>query len=494
MYVFPFYYLTNFKSGNEKAARLINFDNGKHKNLTVLIFALLSKKTKSMKNKPKLSFWQIWNLSFGFLGVQFGFALQNANASRILSSLGADPHNLSFFWLVAPTMGLVVQPLVGAASDTTWTRLGRRSPYILFGAIVSMLAMFFMPNAPSVITTGGAAALAFGVIMLALMDGSFNVTFQPFRALVADMTAEEQRNTAYSVQSFLINVGAVIGSALPYILTAFGIENQAEAGKVAPSVIWSFYIGGSLLLLSVLVTVIKTKEYPPKDFEAYNGITQEDKERKESFWHLLTHMPKTMQQLSIVQLFSWFPLFLMWVFSTTAISQHYFGVPLDFKAEHETDMTIRQAFEEAGNWVGICFATYSLVAALFSSVMPRLIALSSRKIVYGVALVIGGIAYISTIFFTNHYMLLISMVGIGIAWAAILAMPYAILSGSLPAKRMGIYMGLFNLTVVIPQILSGLLSRVILKDLFGGHGIYVFVFAGVIMLLGSVMVIFVKDK
>ncbi len=446
-----------------------------------------------MKNKPQLSFWQIWNLSFGFLGVQFGFALQNANASRILSSLGADPHNLSFFWLVAPTMGLIVQPLVGAASDKTWNRLGRRSPYILVGAIVSMLAMFFMPNAPSVVTSGGVAALAFGVAMLALMDGSFNVTFQPFRALVADMTPDNQQNTAYSVQSFLINVGAVIGSALPYILTYFGIENEAEAGRVAPSVIWSFYVGGSLLLLSVLVTIFKTKEYAPKDFEAYNGITEEDKANKESVWHLLKNMPKTMRQLSIVQLFSWFPLFLMWVFATTAISQHYFGVPIDFNAKHETNMDIRRAFDEAGNWVGICFAMYSLVAALFSVIMPKLIKLTSRKTVYAVALLLGGVAYISTYFFTNHHMLLISMVGIGIAWAAILAMPYAILAGSLPAKRMGIYMGLFNLTVVIPQILSGLLGKAIFKNFFGGHGIYVLLFAGIIMILGSFMVIFVED-
>lgn len=447
-----------------------------------------------MKNKPRLSFWQIWNLSFGFLGVQFGFALQNANASRILSSLGADPHNLSFFWLVAPIMGLIVQPVVGAASDKTWTRIGRRSPYILFGALVSMLAMFFMPNAPMIIKAGGAAALTFGVVMLALMDGSFNVTFQPFRALVADMTPENQRNVAYSVQSFLINVGAVIGSALPYILTAAGISNEAEVGKVAPSVIWSFYIGGSLLLLSVLVTVFKTKEHPPKDFEAYNGITDEDKSHKESFWKLLTNMPKTMQQLSIVQLFSWFPLFLLWVYSTTAISQHYFGVPIDFNAaETGADNAIRLAFDEAGNWVGICFAVYSLVAALFSIVMPSIIKATNRKTVYAGALVMGGLGYISTYFFSSQYMLLVSMVGIGIAWAAILAMPYAILSGSLPAKRMGIYMGLFNLTVVVPQILSGVFGGPILRTFFGGHGIYILVLAGVIMLLGSAMVMFVKD-
>jgi maltose/moltooligosaccharide transporter len=447
-----------------------------------------------MAKKPHLSFWQIWNLSFGFLGVQFGFALQNANASRILTSLGADPHELSFFWLVAPIMGLVVQPVVGAASDKTWTRIGRRSPYILIGAIISMIAMFFMPNAPLVFKAGGAAALIFGVVMLALMDGSFNVTFQPFRALVADMTPDDQRNLGYSVQSFLINVGAVIGSALPFILTAAGVANEAAAGNVAPSVIWSFYIGGSLLLLSVLVTVFKTKEHPPKEFEAYNDITEEDKSKNENFFKLLFNMPKTMQQLSIVQLFSWFPLFLLWVYSTTAISQHYFGVPIDFNAETETDMTIRRAFDEAGNWVGVCFAIYSLVAALFSVIMPKLIKLSNRKTVYSGALFLGGLGYISTLFFDNHYYLLISMVGIGIAWAGILAMPYAILSGSLPAKRMGIYMGLFNLTVVVPQILSGVFGGPILRTFFGGEGIYILVLAGVIMALGGLMVFFVKDE
>lgn len=447
-----------------------------------------------MNKKPRLSFWQIWNLSFGFLGVQFGFALQNANASRILTSLGADPGTLSFFWLVAPTMGLLVQPIVGAASDKTWTRLGRRAPYILLGAVISMLAMFFMPNAPFVVKAGGVGALVFGVVMLALMDGSFNVTFQPFRALVADMTPEEQRNVGYSVQSFLINVGAVIGSALPFILTASGVSNDAEAGKVAPSVIWSFYIGGSLLLLSVLVTIFKTKEYPPKEFEEYNGITVEDKTKNESFWKLLVNMPKTMQQLAIVQLFSWFALYLMWVYSTTAISQHYFGVPVSFDAETETSTDIRHAFDVAGNWVGMCFAMYSLAAALFSLLMPSLIKLTNRKTVYSLSLFLGGLGFISTYFFNSHYMLLVSMVGVGVAWSAILAMPYAILSGSIPAKRMGIYMGLFNLTVVIPQILSGLFGGPILRAFFGGQGIYILVIAGISMILGGFAVFNVKDQ
>lgn len=447
-----------------------------------------------MNLKPRLSFWQIWNLSFGFLGVQFGFALQNANASRILTSLGADPHSLSLFWLVAPIMGLLVQPVVGAASDKTWNRLGRRKPYIFFGALLSMVAMFFMPNAPLVIKAGGAAALAFGVIMLAIMDGAFNVTFQPFRALVADLTPDEQRNLGYSVQSFLINIGAVIGSALPFLLTATGVANQAEAGKVAPSVIWSFYIGGSLLLLSVLVTVFKTKEHPPKEFEKYNNITQEDKSAKENLFSLLGKTPKTMIQLAVVQFFSWFPLFLLWVYSTTAISQHYFDVPVGFNAKTETNELVRKAFEQAANWVGICFAAYSLVAALFSIAIPKLISLSSRKIVYAASLIFGGLGYVSTLFFSNHYMLLLSMVGIGVAWAAILALPYAILSGTLPAKRIGVYMGLFNLTVVIPQILSGLVGGSILRFAFGGQGIYILVLAGAFMILGGLFVFSVNDK
>ncbi len=439
-----------------------------------------------MKKQPRLSFWQIWNLSFGFLGVQFGFALQNANASRILSNLGADLHSLSLFWLVAPVMGLLIQPVVGAASDKTWTRIGRRTPYILGGAIFSMIAMFFMPNAPNVISAGGVGALIFGAIMLAVMDGSFNVTFQPFRALVADMTPEEQRNVGYSVQSFLINVGAVIGSALPFILTAFGVQNEAPTGEVADSVIWSFYLGGSILLLSVLVTVFKTKEYPPEEFEAYNNITAEDKEKKESFFSLLMNLPTTMKQLALVQLLSWFPLFLMWVYATPAIAQHYWHTPIGDASS--------AAYNEAANWVGICFAAYSLFAALFSILMPWFIRKTSRKFVYSFALVFGGIGYISTYLFHDQYMLLVSMIGIGFAWAAILAMPYAILSGVLPAKSMGVYMGLFNLTVVIPQIISGVFGGTILKVFFQEQAIYILVLAGVLMLFGAVSVFFIKTK
>ncbi len=439
-----------------------------------------------MKQKPRLSFWQIWNVSFGFLGVQFGFALQNANASRILSNLGADLHSLSLFWLVAPTMGLLVQPIVGAASDKTWNRFGRRSPYILAGAIISVIAMFFMPNAPFIIKAGGAAALIFGAVMLALMDGSFNVTFQPFRALVSDMMPDEQRNVGYSIQSFLINAGAVLGSILPFLLTWSGVANKAPEGQVPDSVVWSFYIGGSMLILSVLVTVFKTKEYPPAEFAEYNNVTKAEKTEKQSFLKTLISMPKVMFQLAVVQMFSWFALFLMWVYSTPAVAQHYWGTPIGDSSS--------EAYGDAGNWVGISFAAYSLVAALFSVAMPRLIRMFNRKTVYSFALLAGALGYMSAFMFTDKYMLLLSMVGIGFAWAAILAMPYAILSNALPPTKTGIFMGLFNLTVVIPQILSGLFSGFILKNLFQNEAIYIFLLAGALMLAGSLSVWIVRDK
>ncbi|MGY6562993.1 MAG: MFS transporter [Luteibaculaceae bacterium] len=436
--------------------------------------------------KPKLSFWQIWNVSFGFLGVQFGFALQNANASRILSNLGADLHDLAFFWLVAPIMGLLVQPVVGAMSDKTWTKLGRRIPFIVVGAVASALAMFLMPNASIIVKAGGTAALIFGVVMLALMDGSFNVTFQPFRALVADMMSEKQRNLGYSIQSFLINVGAIVGSALPFILTSVGVANTAAEGQVPPSVIWSFYLGGSILLLSVLVTALKTKEYPPEQFEAYNNITAEDKAEKQSFWETLRTTPKTMWQLGLVQLFSWFPLFLMWVYSVPAIAQHYYNTPIGDASS--------EAYNEAGNWVGICFAAYCLFGAFFAIAIPKLVKLSSRKTVYATSLFLGGLGYISMYFFSNPTHLLFSMIGIGVAWGSILALPYAILSNVLPAKKMGVYMGIFNLTVVVPQIISGLFAGLILKHFFNNEAIYILVLAGVIMFLGGISVFRIKEQ
>jgi maltose/moltooligosaccharide transporter len=443
-----------------------------------------------MRVQPKLSFWQIWNVSFGFLGIQMGFALQSANVSRILSNLGADLHNLSLFWLAAPVMGLIVQPIVGAASDTTWNRLGRRGPYILAGAVLATFAMFLMPNAGIVIAI--MPPLIFGAVMFALMDGSFNITMQPFRALVADMVPEEQRTLGYSLQSFLINTGAVLGSILPYILTnVLGVQNTAPGGEVPPSVIWSFYVGGTMLLLSVIWTVFRTKEYPPAEYAEYKGIEPSVEIKKgdkglKSFLKTLAATPKTMLQLAVVQFFAWFALYLMWVFTTSAVAQHVWGCPAD-------DVTSAN-YQEAGNWVGIMFGAYSLFAAIFSIFMPRLAGKFGRRSVYAGALLAGAAGYISMLFFTNQYMLLISMVGVGIAWAGILAMPYAILSESLPANKMGVYMGIFNFTIAGPQIISGFFGGMILKNLFHEQAIYILMICGVCMILGAISVAFVKTN
>ena len=436
--------------------------------------------------KPKLSFWQIWNLSFGFLGVQIGYSLQNGNTSRILEALGADVHSIGFFWLAAPLAGLFVQPIIGLSSDKTWTRLGRRVPFILGGAIVSALAMYFMPNAEYF--THLLPALAFGAIMLLLMDTSFNVTMQPFRALVGDMVDDEQKNLGYSVQSALINFGAVFGSLLPYILSKFNVANIPAAGeKVADSVVWSFYIGGTILLLSVLWTVYKTKEYPPKEHAAFNNIDLEanEKKPKASIWSLIPNAPTIFWQLGVVQFFSWFSLFLMWVYTTRAIANQVWGnEALDPKSI---------AFNEAGNWTGVMFAFYSGIAAVFAFLIPSLAKKYGRKNVYSFSLIMGGLGLASIFFVHDKIILLISMVGVGMAWASILAIPYAMLSSSLPAEKMGVYMGLFNATITIPQIAAGLIGGSIIA-FFDNSPIAIIVISGTSMILAGLAVYLVKEK
>ncbi len=465
--------------------------------------------------KPKLSFWQIWNVSFGFLGVQFGFALQNANVSRILSDLGADLHSLSLFWLVAPIMGLLIQPLVGAASDKTWTKLGRRKPYILAGAIAAALGMILMPNAPLFITF--VTPIVFGAVMLALMDASFNVAFQPFRALVSDMVPPSQHNLGYSIQSFLINIGAVIGSILPFVLTnVIGLENTAKAGEVAPSVVWAFYLGASVLLGSVLWTVFKTKEYPPEQF--LDAIQENTSVEKSTLVTLFKSMPKTMKQLAIVQFFSWFALFIMWVYTMPAIAQHIWGLetkwfdPNYLKTLNEIPQAIAQAKGAAGDWVGIIFAAYSLFAAIYSVILPKLAHKIGRKQAYALSLLAGGLGYLAIMLITpsepvlvnllitqvtvpqGAISLFIPMLGVGMAWAAILAMPYAILANTLPAKKTGIYMGIFNFTIAAPQIVSGIFAGFILSQVFNNQAIYIISLAGVSMLLAAISLYFVEDN
>ena len=436
--------------------------------------------------KPKLSFWQIWNLSFGFLGVQIGYSLQNGNTSRILEALGADVQSIGYFWLAAPLAGLIVQPIIGLSSDKTWTRLGRRIPFIFFGAIVSALAMFFMPNAEYFAYL--LPPLFFGGLMLLLMDTSFNVTMQPFRALVGDMVNDDQRNLGYSLQSALINFGAVFGSLLPWILTKSGIANVPAPGeKVADSVIWSFYIGGAILLLSVLWTVFKTKEYAPKEHALYNKIDldAEVKKEKTNIIKLITTAPKIFWQLGFVQFFSWFALFLMWVYTTRAIANQVWGPDaLDAKSI---------GFNEAGDWTGVLFAFYSAIAAIYSLLIPSIAKSIGRKKTYSFSLLMGGLGLISMFLIEDKNLLLLSMIGVGFAWAAILAMPYAMLSGSLPANKMGVYMGLFNATITLPQIAAGLLGSTLIA-LFGGFPMAIIVIAGASMLIAGLGVIFIKEK
>ena len=477
--------------------------------------------------QPRLSFWQIWNVSFGLLGVQFGFALQNANVSRILSDLGADLHSLSLFWLVAPIMGLIVQPIVGSASDRTWNRLGRRRPFILAGAIAAVLGMILLPNAP--IFVAFLAPMLMGALMVALMDASFNVCFQPFRSLVSDMVPPSQRNVGYSIQSLLINIGAVIGSILPFVLTnVVGLENTAQMGEVAPSVVWAFYIGATVLLGTVIWTVVRTKEYAPEEYNRYKGLTDEEPvhektpkaplgQRLSEFFRLVKDMPKTMKQLAVVQFFSWFALFIMWVYTTPAITQHIWNVdkqwfdPAYIAAAPMVPEAIIMAKGAAGDWVGILFAAYSVFAAIFSIFLAKLADKFGRKTVYASSLALGGLSYVSFLLFQDLTMvnvnllitevtvplgavkLLIPMIGVGIAWAAILAMPYAMLAGALPANKTGVYMGIFNFTVAAPQIVSGLTAGWILSSVFDNDAKYIIVVAGVSMLIGAASVFFVKE-
>ncbi|WP_337841529.1 MFS transporter [Rheinheimera sp.] len=475
--------------------------------------------------QPQLSFWQIWNLSFGFLGVQIGFALQNGNVSRILSDLGADLSSLSLFWLAAPLMGLLVQPIVGAASDRTWNKLGRRLPFMLGGALVAAAAMLLLPNSSMVVAF--IPPMLFGLVIFAIKDAAFNVTFQPFRSLVSDMVPANQRNLGYSVQTLLINIGAVVGSILPFVLTnVMGLNNASTPGEVAPSVVWSFYIGAAILLGSVAWTVYRTREYPPEQYFAYKGETAQQVEPAEKsfsaklagFWQTTKTMPRIMRQLALVQFFSWFSLFIMWTYFPAAIAQHSWGVDVNwFDPAYIAQMgglpaDIAAAKGAAGDWVGILYAGYSLFAVLFALVMAKLANLFGRRLVYSAALLCGGLGYLSFILFKDPSMiavdllitqvtipqgalsLMFPMVGIGIAWAAILAMPYAILAGALPAHRTGVYMGIFNFTIAAPQIISGLLAGWILGHLFANNAVYIVMLAGGSMVLGALSVWLVQDK
>ena len=437
--------------------------------------------------KRRLSFWEIWNLSFGFLGIQMGFALQNANASRVLQIFGADVHELSWFWIVAPLTGLIVQPIIGYYSDRTWTRLGRRRPFFLAGALLASAGLVLMPNAD--MFTAFLPALWVGAGMLMIMDASFNIAMEPFRALVADVLPSDQRTLGFSIQTVLIGIGAVIGSWLPYVLTNWmGISNTAEPGKVPLNLTLSFIIGAAVLIISILTTVLTTKEYSPEEMALMDEGEGEEEVEESSLMNIFTdfkNMPLTMRQLSWVQFFSWFGLFGMWVFSTPAIAHHVYGL--------ELSDTHSSAYQDAGDWVGILFGVYNAVSAVYAFFLPTIAKKVGRKRTHSISLIIGGLGLISIYFAPDPNWLILSMVAIGIAWASILAMPYAILAGSIPAKKMGVYMGIFNFFIVIPQIINALIGGPVVKYFYGGNPVFALVTSGVSFLIAAALVARVRD-
>ncbi|MDB5143541.1 MAG: family transporter [Mucilaginibacter sp.] len=441
----------------------------------------------AIKKKPSLNFWQIFNMSFGFLGIQFGFALQTGNASRILQTFGADVEHLSWFWLAAPITGMIIQPIIGHYSDRTWTRLGRRRPYFLTGAVLSGLALLFMPN--SSMLAALIPPIVVGAGMLMIMDASFNVAMEPFRALVADNLPDSQHNAGFSMQTCLIGVGAVIGSWLPYVFAEwFNIPKIAAPGIVPDNLLFSFYIGAAVLIGCILWTVISTKEYPPAEFASFHEEDKTEEKHQSGIAEIfsdLAHMPKTMRQLGVVQFFSWFALFSMWVFTTPAVVDHVYHIRAGDTSSVE--------YNNAANWVNVCFGVYNLVSAIYALLLPRIVRKTSRKKTHAFSLVMGGIGLVSIYFIHNHYLLLLSMVGIGLAWGSILAMPYAILSSSIPVKKIGVYMGIFNFFITGPQIVNGIFGGPIVKYIFHNHSIYALIMAGVFMFMGAISVLYVQD-
>jgi maltose/moltooligosaccharide transporter len=493
-------------------------------------------------NKPKLSFWQVWNMSFGFLGIQFGFGLQNANVSRIFQTLGADIDRIPILWIAAPVTGLIMQPIIGHMSDKTWGKLGRRRPYFLVGAILASLALIMMPNSPALWVAAGT---------LWIMDASINISMEPFRAFVGDMLPDEQRTIGFTMQSFFIGIGAFVASWLPYMLANWlNIPNTASEGQIPPTVIYSFYFGGAVFLLAVLWTVLSSKEYSPEELRKYENKTDQMVRETETYepgklylkrgiiWLIaglviaiiimrfnlekelyilsgglaifgilqiitaglvinhqtrsglvsvitdLYRMPKTMTQLAIVQFFSWFALFSMWIYTTPAVTGHLYG----------TSDTTSAAYNEGANWVGGMFGWYNLFAAFFSlALLPWLARLTNRKTTHMIALITGGFGLISIYFLTDPHQMVFSMLGVGLAWASILAMPYAILTGSLPQSKMGVYMGIFNFFIVIPQILAATLLGFMVKVLFHQQSIYALITGGISMMVAALCVLLVDD-
>ena len=439
-----------------------------------------------MKQKPNLSFWALWNLSFGFFGVQIAYALQSGNISRIFRTLGADPHDLSYFWILPPLMGMIVQPIIGTLSDKTWCRFGRRIPYLFVGAFVAVAVMCLLPNAGS-LELAVSAVMLFGLIMLMLLDTSINMAMQPFKMLVGDMVNEEQKAKAYSIQSFLCNAGSVVGFLFPYIFAAVGIANVAAPGVVPPSVVWSFYIGAAILILCVLYTTLKVKEWNPQEYAEYNGkkvdelAENADKHEKSDWFTLLKKAPSTFWKVGLVQFFCWAALLYMWTYVVDAVSETVWNA---------TDSS-SEAYQVAGNWTGVLYAIQAMGSVVWATILPRF---KNTKIAYAVSLAIGGIGFALIPFVPNQYGQIVPFLLIGCAWAAMLAMPFTFVTNALQGYgHMGAYLGLFNCTICLPQIVAAICGGFILR-MVGGHPSTMMIVSGVLLVCGAFCVSFIRDK
>ena len=430
-----------------------------------------------MKHKPNLSFWKLWNLSFGFFGVQIAYALQSANISRIFRTLGADPHSLSFFWILPPLMGILVQPIIGTLSDKTWCRYGRRIPYLFIGASVAVAVMCLLPNAGS-LGLGISAVMVFGLLMLMLLDTSINMAMQPFKMLVGDMVNEEQKAKAYSIQSFLCNAGSVVGFLFPFFFTWIGIQNVAPEGVVPDSVIWSFYVGAAILILCVIYTTMKVKEWNPQEYEEYNGAS-ENKQEKANWISLLKNAPSTFWKVGLVQFFCWAALLYMWTYVVDAIAETVWN----------TTDSASEEYQIAGNWTGVLYAIQALGSVIWATILPRF---SNIKIAYACSLFLGGIGFALIPFVPNQYAQIIPFLLIGCAWAAMLAMPFTFVTNALQGYgHMGAYLGLFNGTICLPQIIAAICGGSIL-GLVGGHSSTMMIVSGVLLVIGSCCVSFIN--
>ena len=432
-----------------------------------------------MKTKPDLSFWKLWNLSFGFFGVQIAYALQSANISRIFRTLGADPHNLSFFWILPPLMGILVQPIVGTLSDKTWCKFGRRIPYLFVGAAVAVAVMCLLPNSGS-LGLAVSTVMIFGLVMLMLLDTSINMAMQPFKMLVGDMVNEKQKAKAYSIQSFLCNAGSVVGFLFPFIFTWIGLKNTAPEGVVPPSVVWSFYVCAAILIMCVIYTTLKVKEWNPQEYRMYNPVLEE-KEDKADWITLLKNAPKMFWKVGLVQFFCWSALLYMWTYVVDAVSETVWKT---------TDSTT-EAYQIAGNWTGVLYAIQAMGSVVWAAILPRF---KNTKMAYALSLVIGGIGFALIPFCPDKYLQIIPFLLIGCAWAAMLAMPFTFVTNALQGYgHMGAYLGLFNCTICVPQIVAALLGGTVFT-LLGGHQSTMMIVSGVLLLLGAVCVSRLEDK